>query len=79
MVGHCRAPQQYVPIQTDDEDRLRTRIIARAHEYGRYGDRRITALVHQAGWRVNHTYVERIGRQEGLKVPQTQPKRARLW
>ena len=79
VVGQCRATQQYVPTQMDDEDRLQTRIIALAHEYGRYGYRRITALLHQEGWRVNHKRVERIWRQEGLKVPQKQPKRGRLW
>ncbi len=31
------------------------------------------------GRRVNHKRVERIWRQEGLKVPKKQPKRARLW
>ena len=31
------------------------------------------------GWQVNHKRVERIWRQEGLKVPQKQPKRGRLW
>jgi len=31
------------------------------------------------GWRVNHKRVQRIWRQEGLKVPQKQPKRGRLW
>ena len=31
------------------------------------------------GWRVNHRRVERIWRHEGLKVPQKQPKRGRLW
>ena len=31
------------------------------------------------GWRVNHKRVERIWRQEGLKVPEEQPKRGRLW
>ena len=79
MVGQCRATQQYVPIHADDEEFLGTRMVALAHEYGRYGYRRITALLHQEGWRVNHTRVERIWRQEGLKVPQKQPKRARLW
>ena len=79
VVGQCRATQQYVPIHADDEESLCTRIVALAHEYGRYGYRRITALLHQEGWRVNHKRVERIWRQEGLKVPQKQPKRARLW
>ena len=79
VVGQCRATQQYVPTHTEGEDRRLTQIIALAHEYGRYGYRRITALLHQEGWRVNHKHVERIWRQEGLKVPQKQPKRARLW
>ncbi len=50
-----------------------------AEEYGRYGYRRITALLAMEGWRVNHKRVERIWRQEGLKVPQKQPRRGRLW
>lgn len=48
-------------------------------QYGRYGYRRITALLRQDGWRVNHKRVERIWRREGLKVPKKQPKRGRLW
>ncbi len=79
VVGQCRGTQQYVPIKADDEESLRTRIVALTREYGRYGSRRITALLHQEGWRVNHKRVERLGRQEGLKVPQKQPKRGRLW
>ena len=54
VVGQCRATQQYVPSQADDEEPLRVRIVALAREYGRYGYRRITALLHQEGWRVNH-------------------------
>jgi putative transposase len=50
-----------------------------ARAYGRYGYRRITALLRDEGWRVNHKRVERIWRREGLKVPSKQPKRGRLW
>ena len=50
-----------------------------AAKYGRYGYRRVTALLRLEGWRVNHKRIERIWRQEGLKVPQRQPKRGRLW
>ena len=50
-----------------------------AEQYGRYGYRRITALLRTAGWRVNHKRIERLWRREGLKVPQKQPKRGRLW
>ena len=55
------------------------RITDLASAYGRYGYRRVTALLHAEGWRVNHKRVERLWRQEGLKVPQKQPKRRRLW
>jgi transposase InsO family protein len=50
-----------------------------AAQYGRYGYRRITALLRMEGWPVNPKRVERIWRAEGLKVPQRQPKRRRLW
>jgi transposase InsO family protein len=56
-----------------------TRIVELAKQYGRYGYRRITALLRREGWRVNHKRVERIWRREGLKVPRRQPKRGRLW
>ena len=45
----------------------------------RYGYRRITALLRNEGWKVNHKRVERIWRKEGLKIPKKQPKRGRLW
>ena len=38
-----------------------------ARAYGRYGYRRITALLRGEGWRVNHKRVERIWRREGLR------------
>jgi hypothetical protein len=50
-----------------------------ATQYGRYGYRRVTKLLHRRGWRVNHKRIERLWRQEGLKVSQKQPKRRRLW
>ncbi len=74
-----RSTQRYVPIFSDDEKRLTERIVQLASQYGRYGYRRITAMLRWEGWRVNHKRVERIWRQEGLKVPKRQPKRKRLW
>ena len=68
--------QRHVP---SDEPRLLKRIVELASEYGRYGYRRVTALLRHEGWTVNHKRVERLWRQEGLKVPQKQPKRKRLW
>jgi putative transposase len=53
--------------------------VALAEQYGRYGYRKISALLKAAGWLVNDKRVERIWRREGLKVPTKQPKRGRIW
>ena len=79
VLRQSRATQRYLPKVRDDEAPLTRRIIELAAMYGRYGTPRITALLRAEGWRVNHKRVERIWRQEGLKVPQKQPKRGRLW
>ena len=62
-----------------DEDALTQAIIALASEYGRYGYRRITVKLREAGWQVGTDRVQRIWRREGLKVPQKQRPRGRLW
>jgi transposase InsO family protein len=79
VLRQARATQRYLPQVRDDEDPLTQRIIELACVYGRYGTPRITAMLRREGWRVNHKRVERIWRQQGLKVPQRQPKRGRLW
>ena len=79
VLGQCRSTQRRRPEMGAWERRLRTRILDLACWFGRYGYRRITALLRQEGWDVNHKRIERIWRQEGLKVPSKQPKRARLW
>jgi putative transposase len=79
VVGQARATERYVPRESTDEQLLTERIVALAARFGRYGYRRVTALLRREGWRVNHKRVERIWRREGLKVPQKQPKRGRLW
>ena len=63
----------------DDEAALTADVVELARCYGRYGYRRIAALLRQAGWQINRKRVERIWRREGLKVPARQPKRDRLW
>jgi len=74
-----RSTQRYKRKIKDDEEELRKSIIDLATRYGRYGYRMITALLKNDGWRVNHKRVERIWREEGLRVPCKQPKRGRLW
>jgi transposase InsO family protein len=79
VIDHSRSTQRLTPVVRDDEECLRTEIVKLAVKYGRYGYRRITALLKREGFRVNHKRVERIWRKEGLKVPKKQPKRGRLW
>jgi len=79
VIEQCRATQRYLSYVGGEEEELVSRITELATRYGRYGYRRITAMLSQGGWLVNHKRVERIWRREGLKVPQKQPKRGRLW
>ena len=79
VIGQPRSTQRYSKRPADDEELLTKRVVELASEYGRYGYRRVTALLRNDGWLVNHKRVERIWRREGLKVPQKQPKRGRLW
>ncbi len=79
VIGQPRSTQRYRRVGADDEAALTEAIVRLASEYGRYGYRRVTALLRGEGWQVNHKRVERIWRREGLKVPVKQPKRGRLW
>ncbi len=79
VLSQYRSVQRYEPKPREDEAALTEAIITLAKQYGRYGYRRITALLRHQGWQVNFKRVERIWRREGLKVPAKQPKRRRLW
>ncbi len=79
VLGQRRSTQQYRAKVPADETALVERMSQLATQYGRYGYRRITALLQGEGWRVNHKRIERLWRREGLKVPHKQPKRGRLW
>ena len=79
VLNQARTTQRRQLSPPSDEERLTGEIIALASRYGRYGYRRITAMLQNSGWKVNHKRVERIWRKEGLKVPKKQPKRGRLW
>ena len=79
MLGQPRAVQRYTARVRDDEAPLTGRIVELASVYGRYGSPRITGMLRNEGWNVNHKRVERIWRQAGLKVPRKQPRRGRLW
>ncbi len=79
MIGQHRSTQRKRPHGRQDDDVLTADIVRLASQYGRYGYRRITALLRAGDWPVNAKRVQRIWRREGLKVPRKQPKRGRLW
>ena len=79
VLGQYRSTQRHVALVKSDKDALTRTIVELASRYGRYGYRRVTGLLREAGWKVNKKRVERIWRSEGLKVPARQPKRGRLW
>lgn len=79
VLGQHRATQRHRRTKPDDEAALRQAMVRLASKYGRYGYRRVTALLRVDGWMVNHKRVERLWREEGLRVPKKQPKRGRLY
>ena len=79
VLGQHRSTQRHLPQGREDEARLVADMIELARQYGRYGYRRIAALLRDAGWQINDKRVERLWRLEGLKVPSRQPRRGRLW
>ena len=78
-LGQHRSTQRRLPKGRADEERLVADMIELTHKYGRYGYRRVAALLRDAGWHVNDKRVERLWRREGLKVPMYQPKKGQLW
>ena len=79
VLRQARSTQRRIPKRREDEEALRQDVVKVARRFGRYGYRMVTGMLRTEGWAVNHKRVERIWRQEGLKVPERQPKRGRLW
>ena len=79
VLGQSRTTQRRIRKVRSDEAALLEDVVRLASRFGRYGYRQVTNLLRIEGWAVNHKRVERIWRQEGLKVPKRQPKRSRLW
>ena len=79
VLGQHRSTQRQLPRGRADEERLVADMIELTRQYGRYGYRRVAALLRDGGWQVNDKRVERLWRREGLKVPMKQSKKGRLW
>ena len=70
-----RTAWRYEPVRLPDEDEVRASVIEKAANYGRVGYRKVTYMMRNEGKRINHKRVERIWREEGLKLPSKQPKK----
>ena len=79
VLGQNRATQRYTPSVREYSVLVRQAVINYASEYGRYGYRTITGFLRMDGWGISYNRVERIWKQEGLKVPARQRPRKRLW
>ena len=79
VIGQIRSTQRYTPKINLEQEKIESRVIELASQYGRYGYRQVTNLLNQEGFDVGKDRVYTIWRREGLKVPQKQPKCARLW
>ena len=74
-----RSTFRYEKVIDHDQEKLKSRVIDLASQYGRYGYKKITGLLNMEGFEVGKDRVWSIWRSEGLKVPQRQPKRGRLY
>tara|TARA_B100000768_G_scaffold171922_1_gene179673 strand:+ start:1164 stop:1655 length:492 start_codon:yes stop_codon:yes gene_type:complete len=79
LLRQHRSTQRHAPRGREDEERLVVDMIELTCQFGRYGYRRVAALLRDAGWQVNDKRVERLWKREGLKVPMKQAKRGWLW
>jgi transposase InsO family protein len=79
VLGQNRFTQRYEEKKDPYDEKLRERVIYFAKLYGRYGYRKVTGLLNVDGFKVGKDRVYTIWREEGLQIPQKQPKRARLW
>ena len=78
LVGQHRSTQRHQPRVADDDAGLRGELRRIAGERPRWGYRRAHARLREDGWSVNRKRVQRLWREEGLRVPARRRKRQRL-
>lgn len=74
-----RNTYRYKPVKLPDEDDMHSLIIYMATNFGRVGYRMVTDMLRNQGILINHKRVERIWSEEGLKLPEKQQKRRRIF
>lgn len=78
ITGQHRSTQRRLPLRTDEDSELRSRLRLVSREHPRWGYRRACRHLRAQGMFVNHKRVQRIWREEGLRVPPVRRKRRRL-
>ena len=78
VVGQHRSTQRHQPRLADDDGALRGELRRIADERPRWGYRRAHAKLREDGWSVNRKRVQRLWREQGLRVPAHRRKRQRL-
>lgn len=77
VLGQHRSTQRREPVRAGDDEALRGLLRAFAVERPRWGYRRAHDHLLELGWSVNRKRVQRLWREEGLRVPRRSSKRAR--
>ncbi len=78
VVGQHRSTQRREPERAGDDAALRTELRRFSADRPRWGYRQAHHHLRQLGWEVNRKRVQRLWREEGLRVPQRKRKRRRL-
>lgn len=78
VLGLSKSSRRY-QAKPQNDDALRLAMIRLAKHYGRYGYRKVAALLRMEGWQVNHKKIERLWGEEGLQLPPRHKKRRRLY
>lgn len=78
IVGQHRSTQRREVIRTKGDDALRARLHAFSRKHKRWGYRKAWGVLRNEGWVANRKKIQRLWREEGLKVPSRTRKRRRL-
>jgi len=78
IVGQHRSTQRHRPVEADQDRELRVRLRRFAQRHPRWGYRRAHAVLVREGHPVNRKKIQRLWREEGLRVPPKRRKRQRL-
>jgi transposase InsO family protein len=78
ITGQHRSTQRQAPRRGDRDDGLRERLRELSRQHPRWGYRRAWASLREEGWAANRKKIQRLWREEGLRVPARTRKRWRL-